>query len=52
MQPVLDTEINANVNSLYTSLGLIGPPYKYIWHNDNLNHDAITSLNKNFISNY
>ena len=52
MQPVLDTEINANVNSLYTSLGLIGPPYKYIWHNENLNHDAITSLNKNFISNY
>src|SRR5699024_11359809 len=31
---------------------LIGPPYKYVWHNDNLNHDTITSLNKNFISNY
>lgn len=52
IQKVIDTEINANVNNLYKTLGLSGPPFKYDWHSDLLGKDENISLNQSYIKNY
>ena len=52
IQKVIDTEINANVNSLYKEVGLSGPPFKFLWHSDLLGDDRNISLNQSYIKNY
>lgn len=52
IQPVIHTEINANINSLFASLALLGEPFKFEWQNDLLGDEKVTSLNQTFITNY
>lgn len=52
IQPVIHTEINANINSFFQSLGLIGEPFKFEWNNAFLGSETITSLNQTYITNY
>src|SRR5699024_5106274 len=52
IQPVIHTEINANINSFFQSLGLIGEPFKFEWNRALLGNEKITSLNQTYISNY
>lgn len=52
IQPVIHTEINANINSFFQSLGLIGEPFKFEWANAYLTEEKITSLNQSYITNY
>lgn len=52
IQPVIHTEINANINSFFQSLGLIGEPFKFEWNHTMLGDEKITSLNQTYISNY
>lgn len=52
IQPVIHTEINANINSLFASLALIGEPFKFEWQNDLLGNEKTASLNQTFITNY
>lgn len=52
IQPVIHTEINANINSFFQSLGLIGEPFKFEWDNAFLGEEKITSLNQTYITNY
>lgn len=52
IQPVIHTEINANINSFFQALGLIGEPFKFEWNNAFLGTEKITSLNQTYITNY
>ncbi len=52
IQPVIHTEINANINSFFQSLGLIGEPFKFEWDNGFLGEEKMTSLNQTYITNY
>ncbi|GAB3060051.1 dynamin family protein [Salinicoccus sesuvii] len=50
--PVLQTEINAPINSLFDTLRLRGAPFKYTWKADLLIEEGITALSSAYISNY
>jgi len=52
IQPVIETEINANINSFFQSLSLTGQPFKFTWDRVYLGDEKMTSLNQTYITNY
>jgi small GTP-binding protein len=49
---VINTEINAPINSFFGNINLTGQPFKYEWTNDILEDRDIPSLSNQFILNY
>lgn len=52
IKPVIRTEIDAPVNSLFGELGLTGSPFRYIWDDALLHEEEITTLSSTYILNY
>ncbi|AKG74105.1 dynamin family protein [Salinicoccus halodurans] len=52
IEPVIRTEIDAPVNSLFGELGLTGSPFRYIWDDTLLHEEEITTLSSTYILNY
>ncbi len=52
IQPVIQSEINAPVNALFDTLALEGAPFRYIWNDELLSEEDITTLSSQYIMNY
>lgn len=52
ISPVIKTEIDAPINSLFGDLGMTGEPFRYHWDQTLLYEEDITTLNNTYVLNY